>query len=73
MARYLCATHGDVEPVAGKAKDATRQTKRMSGGKITAGVLTGGISLLATGLRSKKAVKATILVCPVCKREVIAV
>lgn len=73
MGRYLCATHGDVDPVASKAKDESRQVKRVSAGKVTAGVLTAGLSMLVTGVRSKKAPKATILVCPNCHREVVAI
>lgn len=66
--RYLCARHGEVTPVAGKAKDADTKVKRFSAGKLTAGVLTGGASMLVRGARSKKDAKTTILVCPSCKK-----
>jgi len=56
-----------------KGVDTTTKTKRVSGGKASAAVLTGGASMLVTGLRSKKDTKTTVLVCPRCKREVQAV
>ncbi len=71
--KYLCATHGEVEPTTKKGKDTTRKEKRVSGTKATAAVLTAGISLAFGGLRSKKDAKATLLVCPQCGREVVGV
>lgn len=62
-ATHLCAKHGAVTPIAGFVKGA-------SAGKITAGILTGGISLLATGVRSKK---GTVLVCPRCSKPVVEI
>ena len=61
--RYLCVRHGEVQPVVGAAK-------KVSTGKVMAGLMTGGVSVLATGVRSKGAAKQTILVCPRCKRQV---
>jgi hypothetical protein len=61
--RYLCVRHGEVDPIAGAAK-------KVSTGKVVTGLLTGGASILATGVRSEGAAKQTILVCPRCKREV---
>jgi ribosomal protein L7/L12 len=61
--RYLCVIHGEVQPIAGAAK-------KVSVGKLVLGAATGGLSILATGARSKNAAKQTILVCPRCKRQV---
>lgn len=70
--RYICAKHGVVVPNAKTGKDITSKQKKMSGGKLAAGVMTGGLSLLATGVRTQKSSKTTILVCPMpmCGRTV---
>jgi hypothetical protein len=69
--RYLCAKHGAVQPVAVQGIDPLTRVKKASGGKIAAGVLTGGTSLLFTGVRSRKMARTTVLVCPKCKTEVV--
>lgn len=70
--RYVCAKHGVVVPNAKTGKDITSRQKKASIGKIATGVMTGGASLLVTGVRSQKATKTTILVCPMpmCGRTV---
>lgn len=67
--RYMCARHGVVTPIPAKSRDTTQ--RRVSGAKLTAGVLTAGTSLLFTGTKSSRGGRATILVCPTCKREVV--
>jgi hypothetical protein len=70
--RYVCAKHGVVVPNAKTGKDVTSKQKKLSGGKLAAGVMTGGMSMLVTGARSTKSSKTTILVCPqpMCGRTV---
>jgi hypothetical protein len=70
--RYVCAKHGVVTPNAKTGKDITSKQKKASLGKIATGVMTGGASLLVTGVRSSKSSKTTILVCPMpmCGRTV---
>lgn len=70
--RYVCAKHGVVVPNAKTGKDITSKQKKASLGKLAAGAMTGGASLLFTGARSSKSTKTTILVCPqpMCGRTV---
>jgi transposase-like protein len=39
------------------------KAKKVSGGKIAAGIMTGGLSLLATGVKSKQKVDWVCRVC----------